>query len=104
MNAWIRSKFDIDTNCKLRESFLCWLKHKLLWEDIGSAEIMPFWVRWSRAALHVTECCRVYFKLTYSWRDARECIWHILAHRRFDERCEYCHYRRCVREGIGLGW
>lgn len=54
MNAWIRSKVDIDPNCKLREAFLFRLKHILLWEDIGSAEIMPFWVRLepSRPANH----------------------------------------------------
>jgi len=104
MNAWIRGKFDIDPCCRLREAFVFWLKRKLLGDDIGSAEVRPFWVRPIKASMDFAGCCRLYWKLTYSWQDGRKCIWHLLAHRKFDEACEYCHYRRSVREGIGMGW
>jgi hypothetical protein len=46
MNAWIRSKFDIDPCCRLREAFLFWLKRKLLWDDKGSAESRSEWLSW----------------------------------------------------------
>jgi hypothetical protein len=108
MNDWIRQRYDIGPCCKVHEWFPGYveeqLKRKLLWDDKGSAEVLPFWIRWIRACVEIGQCCRLYFKLTYSPQDARECFWHILAHRRLDERCEYCHYRRCVREGIGMGW
>jgi len=98
---WIKQKFDIDPGQHVWEipAVLWWrLKGAVLGDDIGWAEnrsIDSHNAMW--------ECLRVYVKMTRSWQDAQECIQHVLAHSQFDERCEYCHYRRCVTKGIGLG-
>jgi hypothetical protein len=40
-------------------------------------------------------------RCVYNWTDLGEWAVHTLAHRQFDDGCEFCWYRRCHREGIG---
>jgi hypothetical protein len=106
MNAWIRRKLDISPCTRL---------HEALWGELTPAQRRDpafttlGWLRWKLGGAGRTigeelQCFRLYIVFIDSWMEVRACARHVCAHQSFDEMCEFCHYRRCVKEKIGMSW
>jgi hypothetical protein len=111
MITWLKRKLDIDPGRRLHEVLWCRLNNLRLTENQNKDPVYTLsgWLKWKLSTMvsgigELLHCLRLYMKFVNSWADFRESLWHVLAHRRFDAMCEFCHYRRCVKEKIGMGW